>query len=424
MKTTKPLRRESLFRSEATKQSDGTWSGRVILMRPISFILYVVSSLAILFMIVCFLFLGKYTRQEQAIGFIRPSLGVSSIVTFKSGIVEEIHIKEGEIVSRGDALVTIKTVVENRYGTLSSQQQLELDDQVVLEETSLIYRLKNIKSEHRRLKSNVKNLNGRLVNLNERLKIQKNRMRIVTNEYLNLKKVHETGGISISILNAKEKEFSEMKIVIVDIKQNILTIQHEIELTNIAIEKLKYQKVRTEINSQLAQSNINLSSLNTSGQDNYVVRSPIDGVVGVVYETENNSIMAGSDLMSIVPSGNTWIAEMYLPTEAIGNITVDSSVYMKYVAFPYQKYGMYEGTIRFISKTIVAPRNIPAELGVIMPMYKIMVELKDQHVAYGGKILSLQSGMSLSASITGETRTIMGWMLGPLMDIKRSFGEK
>ena len=66
------LRRKSLFREAAVEHMESTWSGRVLLMRPLSFTLYTTGAVALLAILIGFVSWASYTKRELAVGFVRP----------------------------------------------------------------------------------------------------------------------------------------------------------------------------------------------------------------------------------------------------------------------------------------------------------------------------------------------------------------
>lgn len=124
--------------------------------------------------------------------------------------------------------------------------------------------------------------------------------------------------------------------------------------------------------------------------------------------------------MSILPTDSRWIAELYVSTKAIGNITKSSAVYLKYDAFPYMKFGVYRGEVKDISGTILTRESLPPEIPATEPMYRVLVNLEKQQIQLGDKYYSLQSGMTVTAELEAESRRLVDWFLGPLYEMRRT----
>ncbi len=99
-------------------------------------------------------------------------------------------------------------------------------------------------------------------------------------------------------------------------------------------------------------------------------------------------------------------------------------VLLRYQAYPYQKFGHYEGVVASISRSAVSPGELPPQLAGISsltassggaePVYRITVKLERQTVTAYGQPVPLQAGMQLEADVELETRRLYEWVLDPL----------
>jgi membrane fusion protein len=107
-------------------------------------------------------------------------------------------------------------------------------------------------------------------------------------------------------------------------------------------------------------------------------------------------------------------------------------VLLRYQAYPYQKFGHYEGKVVSVSRSAVSPGELPQQLAGIAsvtgvaagpgaragePVYLITVSLERQTVDAYGNAVPLQPGMQLTADVALETRRLYEWVLEPLYTI-------
>ena len=118
--------------------------------------------------------------------------------------------------------------------------------------------------------------------------------------------------------------------------------------------------------------------------------------------------------MSIVPDSGQLQAHLYIPTRAIGFIKAGQPVKLQYDAFPYQKYGVYEGRIEEITQTIFSPSELNIPVTVNEPVYRVIVALHDDAIHAFGQAFALQPGMTLNAQIIYDQRTLLEWVLEPI----------
>ena len=62
--------------------------------------------------------------------------------------------------------------------------------------------------------------------------------------------------------------------------------------------------------------------------------------------------------MNIVPAGEKLEAQLFGPSRAIGFIRAGQRVLLRYEAFPYQKFGQYEGVVAEVSRTAINPAEL------------------------------------------------------------------
>jgi multidrug resistance efflux pump len=60
-------------------------------------------------------------------------------------------------------------------------------------------------------------------------------------------------------------------------------------------------------------------------------------------------VQPGTVLLTLVPKEETLRAEVWVSNEDIGFVRQGQPVKLKFAAFPFQKYGMVEGTVEHVS---------------------------------------------------------------------------
>ena len=122
-------------------------------------------------------------------------------------------------------------------------------------------------------------------------------------------------------------------------------------------------------------------------------------------------------VLAILPENSVYEAVLFVPTHSIGFVESGQQVKIRYNAFPYQRFGLYLGTVADVSDVILAPDDINSPVTLIEPVYRISVTLKEQSVSAYGKELDLHSGMILEADILLERLSIIDWLLEPIYSV-------
>jgi membrane fusion protein len=155
-----------------------------------------------------------------------------------------------------------------------------------------------------------------------------------------------------------------------------------------------------------------------------VITAPQDGTVTAIQAELGGAAVTSTPLLTIVPAGAKLQAHLFSPSRAIGFVQPGQRVMLRYEAFPYQKFGQYEGSIASVSRSAISPSELSQQLSGLTslhgggaPMYQITVNLAAQTAsAYGGAV-PLQPGMQLDADVLTEKRRLVEWVLDPLFTL-------
>jgi membrane fusion protein len=88
-------------------------------------------------------------------------------------------------------------------------------------------------------------------------------------------------------------------------------------------------------------------------------------------------------------------------------------------AFPYQRFGAQSGVVAEITSSVIMPGELQLLVDVQEPVYRITVTLEESTFTANDRELALQAGMLLTANIILEERTILSWLLEPLISVSR-----
>ena len=87
---------------------------------------------------------------------------------------------------------------------------------------------------------------------------------------------------------------------------------------------------------------------------------------------------------------------------------------LRYQAYPYQKFGHYQGKVQRVSRSALSSGELGSLIGNAEagePYYRVVVILDKQTVRAFGKDEILKPGLLLEADILGERRKLWEWVL-------------
>jgi len=173
----------------------------------------------------------------------------------------------------------------------------------------------------------------------------------------------------------------------------------------------------SQIRVQISQLEDAKTGLEASTQ--YMVRSPVAGRVTALQGSVGQSVASSSPVVMIMPEGSDLIATLLAPSRSAGFLEPEQDVNLMVDAFPYQKFGVQKGTIKEISETPFKPGELDSPIPFQEAVYRITVSLNKQTVSAYGKEVALKSGMTLQGDLITDRRTLLQWMLDPLLSMRR-----
>lgn len=156
------------------------------------------------------------------------------------------------------------------------------------------------------------------------------------------------------------------------------------------------------------------------------VMAPEDGIVLEVANRSAGSILREAEpLVTLTPSKGAMIADVLIRSRDVGYTKIGDDVNVKVDAFPYQRHGMLEGRLRSVSEnTLVPARSTDGMATSKVPgdsaMHRARIELTKatlESLPGGTRILP---GMTVNAEVKIGTRSVLSYFLDP---IRRGFTE-
>ena len=412
--------RPSLFRQEAVdfQRHNGEW-GQVGLLQPLSIKVMTWFITVAITLIMSFLFLGQYSRKETVMGYLTPTSGTSKVFVPQLGTIRTIHVKEGQQVREGETLLTIDTnqiaangvdVNVTMLDTLRSQKDL-LTGQIAAEE-------QRTKSERERLTTMINGVEIEISQLEAQLKIQGERIRVEENFVASAAALKKEGYMADADFKRRQVAFLEQKQNLNSLNQQLAARQNQLTESRYSLQQLptvmagKIQSLRSE----LATTEQRIAEI--SGRRAYVIRAPSAGRVSTLQATVGQFADPRRLQMEIVPNESVLQAELFVPTRAIGFVQPGQQVRILYEAFPYQQFGTYSGRVLKVSQTILTKSDTLGPIELKEPAYRITAALDRPDIDAYGKKIPLQADMLVRADIILEKRSLISWLLDPLLSVR------
>lgn len=375
-------------------------------MKSSSYLLWTILSFFVIMFI--WAYFAKLDERTVAQGTVIPSSKVQNIQNLEGGIVAEIYVKEGMVVDKDQILLKIdptqftSSYDENLvkyYSLLVKLQRLEaenLDKETVVFSPILQQKYSDfVQNETNLFKANRENHAASI--------------RLLSERYENLLEQYQ-------LANPLAKEGIISQLELLKIEKDLYDAKN-----NIAVEQKTY---KSEINEKIVSVKSEMDALKKilDGLSDRIARttikSPLKGIVKKLdFHTIGGVVKPGEKIMEIVPFEDTLFIEVKIPPEKIAFIHPGQSADIKITAYDYSIYGSLTGLVTYISADSIIEQD---ELGKKVSFFKANIKTEQNFLEFRGDKLPIIPGMEVSASILTGEKTVLEYILKPLIKVKES----
>jgi len=413
-----PPRRSTpkLFRQEAIVARRETWLGHVRLVQPVSTRIAIITTLSFLAAWLIFTMTASYTRRVHTSGAITPSGGLMTITTPAAGMVSRAGI-EGQKVSAGQVLYVIDRDANSVDGPTQQQVISALIAQRValrressmrqsisnVQRQSLANEMANLAVQHNRLTQQLED-SGKLLPV---MHTAMDRLRVASSQHVVTDSQYQGQIFAFTELLGQRAQFQQMALAV------------EGKMADISAEVAIFDN---DLAKDLSQIDRNISQLTQQIAEQQAKReieilAPIAGTLTAIRAYPGQAVAQGVPLVTLLPGDVSLEADLYVDSSSIGFIRQNAHVFLRYTAFPFQRFGLYEGQVTEITRAPMRPSSDQtespqrtAETG----RYRIVVAPHLPYVIDNDIHRPLQAGMEVDADIAIESRRLYQWLLDPL----------
>lgn len=392
--------------------------GTPLLAQPVPTRVFTLLAIAFAAGLVLFCYWGQYTRKARVRGFLAPTSGLIKVYSQEAGTIVERRISEGQHVSKGDALFVISmerrtnqavvaqaaAISRLRERRASLEGEIRQQDQIArVEMESILQRIRAMESE--------------LGQLTQEIETQQRRVASAEGMHARYLQLRGESIVSEEQVQDKLKEFLDQQGRLQALEQNRIGLTREIETlrASTSSSELKASTLRSATEREI--STLEQEMTEHESRLTFVVIAPVDGMATALLVDRGHTANPNHPLVSILPDGAVLEAQLLVPSQSIGFLSLNQTVSLRHDAFPYQRFGSYRGHITEISKTLILPGETSLPTQLLEPTYRVTVALDTQSVKAYGQNFPLQAGMLLDADIWLDRRRLYEWMLDPLYSV-------
>ena len=151
--------------------------------------------------------------------------------------------------------------------------------------------------------------------------------------------------------------------------------------------------------------------------------APVKGIVKTIRNSTVGGVIApGAPIMELMPLGNRILVEARVLSGDIGFVKVGHPVKVKLTAYDYAIYGAMTGTVLSISPDAASdPDKSTSAEGT---WYRAIIKAERGSLKQFDKPVDLLPGMTANVEIRTGQRSVLGFLLRPLVKTQEAFRER
>ena len=366
-----------------------------------------------------------------------PSQRLQVIQAVDGGVINEVYVREGQLVKAGDKLVQIDIT---RFSS-SLREKEAIDASFQFREARLLAQLNNsalnlsevlVKQypdlylqESKLLQSKLQEwaaqtqiyeqqLDQRQRELDEaqgNATAAKRNLEISEQELTSMRPLLKSGAVSPVEVMRLERDVAKAKGDFQGASAQTNRLYSAIREARQKIEEIRLKQIneaRTELSEVKARlASLEQNQIELSDRVNQAtLRTPVDGLVQrVLYNTLGAVVPAGKEVIEIVPVDEQLVFETRINPKDIAFIRPAQRANVRVTAYDYSMYGALEGTVESISAD-----SLIDEFG--RPYFSVKVTVPRLEV---NEKVRLMPGMVANVSIETEERTVLSYLTKPVL---------
>ncbi|WP_345774669.1 HlyD family type I secretion periplasmic adaptor subunit [Pseudomonas sp. PSE14] len=352
----------------------------------------------------------EITRGE---GKVIPSSREQVIQSLEGGILEQMNVREGDVVEAGQVLLKIDPTRASASYREAQSKALALKGQLVRLRSEaygqpLVFP-PDVMAVPSIVEAETQAYNARKHALDDGVAgLQKS---------LSLAQ----GELTVSERLARQGLISDVEI---------LRMRRQANEFNLQISERR-NKYRSEANAELTrvESELAQSVENAAGREDVMKRTtltaPVKGIVkNVRVTTIGGVIQQGQDIMEIVPLEDRLLVEAKIRPADVAFLRPGLPATVKISAYDFAIYGGLTGKVELISPDTIKDDEMARQGRPDTSFYRVLIRTDEAELSKGDKRFPIIPGMTATAEIRTGEKTILDYLLKPALKAREAFRER
>ncbi len=388
--------------------------------------------------LVLFLIWATFTKIDRTVrgaGRVVPSSKLQVVSNLEGGVIEQILVKPGDKVQRGQVLVRLSPTLSNAaFGSTEAnvnalqakiaRLQAEVrggspsyegtaPGQVSIEQSLHSARMAELSGLRSAGQARVVQAERAVVEARSMLESRLSNLTTAKRELDMLRPLAETQIVpKIDLIKAEnaaqvaENEVAAARAAVARSQSSVA------EARSAAAQQFSDWKSRAGMELSQAQAELSMQQQNLPALSDRVdrtsIRAPMTGKVNrVLVTTVGGSVSAGMPVVEIVPSDDSLYVEVMVRPSDIGNVGLGQAAKVEVTAYNSAVFGSLDGVV-----TSISPDAVQNDKGE--SFYTVEVQTNQTLKSPDGTPLRIGPGMMANVSLRGEKRSILSYLFTPI----------
>ena len=331
------------------------------------------------------------------------------IQSLEGGILQEMMVREGDVVAAGQPLLRIdETKARSSYqegyskaiGLKAAAARLRAESRG----TRLVFP-PEVLEDPEVVKNETDTYNARKFALDQAVATATSSRALIAREIAITEPMVNKGLVAETELLRLKRQFNDLQAQSQE-RVSKYRIDAANELSKVESELAQTQEVLTARQDQVKRT---------------VVAAPVRGTVkNIRLNTRGGVIQPGEDIMEIVPLEDKLLVEAKIRPHDVAFLRPGLPATVKITAYDYAIYGGLDGHVELISPDTLREEKKAEEESY----YRVLVRTTNSALTAGGKELPIIPGMTASVEIRTGEKTVMDYVLKPVLKVREALRER
>lgn len=387
-----------------------------------------------------------------AMGEVVPQGKVKVIQHLEGGIIEEIHVNEGDSVKEGAPLVQLDLATSgvNRLelqaqldGHLLTRARLRAEvegaQEIDFPEAAATRRPAIVEAERRAFRARALELGASMKVLTEQtrqreLEVEELEAKHEATDH-NLRLARQRFSMSSRLLEKQltaKIEHLELEAEVESLLGELQSLEPAIPRARAAVQEAKerlsevqasFRREAEEALSREEQSIARIQEVLNQATDQGLraeIKSPIDGVVkNMRYYTIGGVVKPGEPIMEIVPAGRNLVIDAKLAPTDVGYVEVDQPAVVKISTYDFVRYGGLDGHVLQVAPDSSTDQNTGETF------FRVVIKTDKTWLGEQEGQLPITPGMEATVDIHTGTKSVIDYLIKPVLKLRHeAFRER